>query len=258
MAERPTCRAPLAGQTAVVTGGTRGIGRGIVLALADAGANVAVVSQSGAGLDEVTAEITQLGVKAAGRAFDLDRTEEIPALFEGIAEELDGLDILVNNAGVQVTGPATEVSAEDWDRAFAINVKAPFFCAQALANHVMARGKRGKIVNITSNAAVVGFPNFSAYAASKGALLQLTRTLAAEWAEHGINVNAVGTVMVVTEMTRHLLEDEEWVSAYLTKIPSRRFSNVDDVAAAVAFLCSPAANQIHGEQVMVDGGYTAI
>jgi NAD(P)-dependent dehydrogenase (short-subunit alcohol dehydrogenase family) len=249
---------PLIGQTAVVTGGTRGIGRGISLALADAGADVAVISQSGKGLDEVTQELTLRGVRAAGRAFDLTQTDGIGALFEDIAGELGGIDILVNNAGVQITGPAVDVTAQDWDTTMAVNLKVPFFCAQALAKGALARGTRGKIVNITSNAAVVGFPDFSAYSAAKGGLLQLTRTLAAEWAQHGINVNAVGTALVITEMTRHLLDDEEWRTRYLASIPSRQFSQVGDVAAAVVFLCCPAANQIHGEQIMVDGGYTAV
>lgn len=250
--------AGLEGLGVVVTGGTRGIGRGIALAFADAGAHVAVISQTGNGLDEVTEAIAARGVRGAGRKADLRDTAGLPALFEGIAAELGALDVLVNNAAVSVDGPAEEVTEDDWDLAFAVNVKAPFFCAQAFANRLLARGERGKIVNITSNAAVVGFRNFSAYATTKGALLQMTRALATEWAERGINVNAVGTVMVVTDMNRELAADEQWAGAYLAQIPSRRFSTVEDVAAAVTFLASPAADQIHGEQLMVDGGYTAI
>jgi 2-deoxy-D-gluconate 3-dehydrogenase len=249
---------PLAGRTAIVTGGTRGIGRGIALALADAGADVAVVSQTGAGADAVIEELSARGVRATARTFDLGDTQAIPAVFEDIASEMGRLDVLVNNAGVQITGPAEQVTEEDWDRTCAINLKAPFFCAQALANHCLARGRRGKVVNITSNAAVVGFPDFSAYSASKGGLLQLTRALASEWAQHGINVNAVATVLVITEMTRHLLDDDAFKTRYLAGIPSGRFSTVEDVGAAVVYLSSPAADQIHGHQLMVDGGYTAI
>ena len=122
---------------------------------------------------------------------------------------LGRLDILVNNAGVQRTGPAEHLSETDWDETMAINLKAVFFCAQAAARHFLAEKQRGKIINITSNAAIVGFPNFAAYCASKGGVLQLTRALASEWAAHGININAVGTVAVVTEMMKELLEDTE-------------------------------------------------
>jgi NAD(P)-dependent dehydrogenase (short-subunit alcohol dehydrogenase family) len=249
---------PLAGKVALVTGGGRGIGRATALALADAGADVALVGRGREALTDVATEVATRRTRTSIHVFDLTRTQEIEGLVSAVVANLGRLDILINNAGVQRIAPAHQLTEVDWDDTMNVNLKAVFFGAQAAARHFRRHNQRGKIINITSNAAVVGFPNFSAYCASKGGVLQLTRALASEWAQHGINVNAVGTVAVLTEMTKELLGNEEFRNEYLAKIPSRKFSRPEDVAAAVVFLATEGADQIHGEQIMVDGGYTAV
>jgi NAD(P)-dependent dehydrogenase (short-subunit alcohol dehydrogenase family) len=150
------------------------------------------------------------------------------------------------------------MSEEDWDETLTTNLKAPFFCAQAAARHYLKRGGGGKIVNITSIWAEVGFPLFSAYCAAKGGLLLVTRALTSEWGQYGINVNAVGPTLNITDMTRSLAEDAEFSSDYMHKLPPGRFGDPAEVAAAVVFLSSPASDFVFGQQLMVDGGYTAI
>ena len=140
---------------------------------------------------------------------------------------------------MQLLAPAEEISEEDWDETIAVNLKAPFFCAQAAAKHFIARGGGGKIVNITSIWAEVGFPLFSAYCAAKGGLLLMTRALTSEWGQYGINVNAVGPTLNVTDMTRELAEDEEFSRDYMHKLPPGRFGDPAEVADAVVFLASP-------------------
>ena len=248
----------LTGKVAIVTGGGRGIGRAIALGLADAGADVALVGRQREFLDEVADEVRGKGREARVYQADLLKVSEIRSFVASVISDFGDLHILVNNAGVQLLAPAEELTEEDWDATLDTNLKAPFFCAQEAAKHFIARGGGGKIVNISSIWADVGFPLFSAYCAAKGGLLLMTRALTSEWGQYGINVNAVGPTLCVTDMTRELAEDPVFAGDYMHKLPPGRFGKPEEVAAAVVFLASGAADFIFGQQLMVDGGYTAI
>jgi NAD(P)-dependent dehydrogenase (short-subunit alcohol dehydrogenase family) len=248
----------LANKVAIVTGGGRGIGRSITDAFADAGADIAVVARKQGPLDEAVKAATAKGRRAAAYSVDLNNVAEIRALVKKVVSDFGDLHIVVNNAGVQLLAPAEELSEQYWDETLTTNLKAPFFLAQAAAQHFIKRGGGGKIVNITSIFAEVGFPMFAAYCASKGGLMLLTRALTSEWAQYGINVNAVGPTLNITDMTRSLAENEEFSRDYMHKLPPGRFGDPAEVADAVVFLSSPASDFVFGQQLMVDGGYTAI
>ncbi len=248
----------LANRVALVTGGGRGIGRAIALALAQEGADVAVVGRDREALLAVVEEVSARGRRGLALAADISEVAGLPALFDRAANELGALDILVNNAGQQHIAPAERLTEAQWDATMDINLKALFFCAQEAGRRMLARGEGGAIVNVGSTYSVVAFPEFSAYCASKGGVLQLTRALAVEWARHGINVNAVGPTAVYTEMMREMLDDPGFREHYLPRLPNREFPQPEDVAAAVVFLAGPGARFIHGQQLMVDGGYTVM
>ncbi len=247
----------LAGKVAVVTGGGRGIGRAIALAYGKAGAAVAVIGRDAEKVEATAADLAADGGASLAIAADLTDVGQIPALFERVRTELGGLDILVNAAGVQLTGPSLEVDEETWDATIDANLKALFFCCQAAGRHFVAQG-RGKIVNLGSTFALVGFPEFAAYCASKGGVLQLTKALAAEWSSLGVNVNAIGPTAIRTELNAYLLDDEGFLEAFLPKVPAGRVGQTEDVVGAALFLASSASDFVHGHQLLVDGGYTAI
>jgi NAD(P)-dependent dehydrogenase (short-subunit alcohol dehydrogenase family) len=247
---------PLAGLGALVTGGGRGIGREIAIAFANAGARVAVVGRDGERLNAAVADVERDGGVAFSIPADLTDTAAIPGVVAVAADRLGRLDVLVNSAGVQITGPAEDVTEADWDATLDGNLKQLFFCCQAAGRHFLAQG-RGKIINLGSTFAVVGAPHFAAYCASKGGVLQVTRTLAAEWAGRGVNVNAIGPTAVRTEMNAYLLEDPAFLEGFLPQIPAGRLGRTQDVAQAAVFLASGAADMIHGHHLVVDG-YTAV
>lgn len=248
----------LSGKVAIVTGGGRGIGRSIVDALADAGADIAVAARTQAPLDEAVKAVEARGRRGKAYSVDLRSVAALRKLVDDVVADFGDLHILVNNAGVQMLAPAEDLSEEYWDETLTTNLKAPFFLAQAAAKHFIKRGGGGKIVNITSIFAEIGFPLFSAYCASKGGLHLMTRALTSEWGQYGINVNAVGPTLNITDMTRALAEDAEFSRDYMHKLPPGRFGDPAEVADAVVFLSSSASDFVFGQQLMVDGGYTAI
>jgi 2-deoxy-D-gluconate 3-dehydrogenase len=247
----------LDGRVAVVTGGGRGIGRAIAIGLAQAGADVAVVGRTQEVLESAAEEIRALGRKAMAIPADLKEVAAIPALLDGVRSELGGLDVLVNSAGVQLTGASLDVTEEAWDDTIDSNLKSLFFCCQAAGRHFVEQG-HGKIVNLGSTFSIVGFPEFAAYCASKGGVLQLTRTLAAEWAPLGVNVNALGPTAVRTEMNEYLLGDEGFRAFFLPKVPAGRTAETSDCVGAAVYLASSASDMVHGHLLLVDGGYTVV
>ena len=245
------------GKVAVVTGASRGIGRGLALALAAHGAVVAAAARDLAELDSLVAEIRASGGRAERFFMDLREVASIRTAFALIGERLGGIDILVNNAGMGNPIPATDISETDWDWMMDLNLKGTFFCCQEAGRRMLARG-RGRIVNISSQASVVAIPGEAVYCASKGGLNMLSKVLAAEWSGRGVTVNAVGPTFVRTPGTAERLDDPAFLANVLENIPRGRVASIADVAGAVIYLASDAADMVTGTLLLVDGGWTAL
>jgi 2-dehydro-3-deoxy-D-gluconate 5-dehydrogenase len=245
----------LHGQTAIVTGAARGLGQAIAIGLAEAGANVALVDVLP--VDETGAAITKLGRRVIAVHADLALLE--PAGAETIIEDIAGVlgppRILINNAGIIRRAPAVEHSWHDWQETVAIDLSAAFLLSQAFAKRLLAAEQAGKIVNVCSMLSYQGGFLVPAYAAAKSGLAGLTRALANEWASHGINVNAIAPGYMATELTAMLRSNPERAAAMLGRIPAGRWGEPEDIQGAVVFLCSNAANYIHGTILPIDGGW---
>ncbi len=247
----------LRNQTAVVTGAGRGIGRAVSLTLARAGADVALVARSENQLEAVADKIRSFGRRAAVFAADLTQINGLAALSENIARETGGIDILVNNAGINIPQDSIDVSEEAWDAILTINLKAAFFLSQAVGKIMIAQGRGGRMINVSSQTGSVALIKRAAYCASKAGLNLVTKVLALEWGPHGILVNAVAPTFIETELTKDFLADPEFRQYALAKNLLKRFGKPDDVAAAVLYLASPAANLVTGHVLLVDAGWTA-
>ncbi len=242
---------PLKGQTALITGGTRGIGRAIAGELARMGANVAIGSRNLADAQEVAAAIAAIGVKAKGYGMDVSSASDVEAAFGAIKADFERLDILVNNAGITKDGLLIRMAPEDWDAVINVNLKSVFLCSRE-AVKMMSRQRYGRIINISSVVAFTGNPGQVNYSASKAGMVGLTKTIAKEYASRGITVNAVAPGFIETAMTDKLSGDVK--KQMLAAIPANKFGTVADVAAAVSFLCSPGAGYITGHVIHVNGG----
>lgn len=247
----------LEGKVALVTGGSRGLGRGMALGLARHGADVIVTSRKLTPNQEVANEIKTMGRRALALSTDLSKLEEISHLVEKSIKEFGKIDILVNNAGTSpiFTG-ALDVEEWAWDKIFDTNLKGLFFCSQIVARE-MIKQKKGKIINITSAAGNAGSPNLTPYGASKAAIIQLTRTLALEWAPYGINVNAIGPSFFEVGVSEPMLKSKELADEMIARTPLGRIGVVEDLIGAVVFLASEASNYITGQTLFVDGGWLA-
>jgi NAD(P)-dependent dehydrogenase (short-subunit alcohol dehydrogenase family) len=241
----------LVGQVAVVTGASHGIGRGVARALSAVGAKVVVTARSTRLLEELAVEIGGIAV-----TMDVAAVESIREGFDEIVGRLGRIDILVNNAGLGENHPSIDVTESDWDKLMAVNAKGLFFCCQAAARPMLSRGY-GRIVNMSSQAGVVGIRDHAVYCASKGAVNQLTRVLALEWSARGITVNAIAPTFVYTEGTRERLDQPDYLRAVVERIPAGRVATIDDVAGAVLYLASPGSGLVTGIVLPVDGGWTA-
>lgn len=252
--EQPNFR--LDGQVALVTGASKGIGYGLALALAKAGAQVAVAARSETELLSLEKEIQAAGGEAKAFAADLASVENIRTLFASVKRHFGRLDILVNNAGLGANHDAVDVTEADWDEMMALNLKCLFFCCQEAAK-IMLPQKYGRIINMSSQASVIGIPRHAVYCASKGGVNQLTKVLALEWSPHGVTVNAVGPTFIRTPGTAERLDNPEFLKDVLARIPAGQVGSIADVAGAVIYLASPAARLVTGTLLLVDGGWTA-
>jgi 2-dehydro-3-deoxy-D-gluconate 5-dehydrogenase len=246
----------LEGRRALVTGGSRGLGAAIASALADAGADVAVADVASAGCEETCHRIEAAGRRAYSLRADLSKREEQEQLIADALVKLGGLDILVNNAGIIRRTPTVDTSDEDWDAVIEINMTAVFRLSRAAGRHMLAQG-RGKIINIASLLAFQGGILVPAYAASKGAVAQVTKALANEWASQGVNVNAIAPGYMATDNTAALRADPVRSSQILGRIPAGRWGVPADVGHVAAFLASPASDYVNGHVLVVDGGWMA-
>jgi len=246
----------LDGRVALVTGANRGIGQALAVALAGAGADVALLSRSDPA--ETAARIGALGRRTTWIRADL-ATAGPDALAAGVStvvEDLGGLDILVNNAGVIRRAAAAEHSAQDWDEVMSVNVDAVFHLSQAAGRYMLAQG-RGRIISIASMLSFQGGIRVPSYTAAKHAILGLTRALANEWAGLGVNVNAIAPGYIVTDNTAPLRADPDRERSIVERIPAGRWGTPDDLAGAAVFLASDASRYVHGAVLPVDGGWLA-
>jgi NAD(P)-dependent dehydrogenase (short-subunit alcohol dehydrogenase family) len=247
----------LDGRVALVTGGSRGIGRAAALGLAQAGADVAVAARKPEDLEQVAGEIRALGRRALAVPAHLGRREDIDRLFQAVADAFGRLDVLVNNAATNpVFGPLADIDEAAWDRTMTLNVKGYLLASQRAARAMAPLG-RGAIVNIASTAGLRASPGLGAYAVSKAAVLMLTRVLGRELASLGIRVNAIAPAIIETRFSEALWKNPENLSWYLKSTPLGRTGQPEEVAGAVVYLCSDAASYVTGQTLALDGGHLA-
>ena len=247
----------LSGKTAVVTGSSQGIGRGIVERFAREGADVVInYHHSLADAQAVLAEVEAAGRRGLTVQADVSTTAGVRHLIDAAVDHFGQLDILVNNAGVEVNAPFWEVTEEDYDRVLNVNLKGVFFATQAMVNHARQTGRPARIINISSVHEELPFPNFTAYCASKGGVKMLTRNLAVELGHLGITVNAIAPGAIETPINTKLLNDPAKLNALLGQIPLNRLGQPADVAGVAVFLASDDAAYVTGSTYYVDGGLT--
>ena len=252
-----TDRFGLKGKRALVTGATKGIGLETAKVLADAGADIAAVGRDAAGLAEVKAAVEAKGRRCVAISADMGTADgPVKAAKEALAA-FGTIDILVNNAGVALIDPLLLASVADWDMTMAVNLRAPFLISRELVPGMIAQ-RQGKIINISSQAGVVGLDAHGAYCASKGGLNMLTKVMTVEWAKHNIQINTVCPTVILTPMGEQVWGQPEKGDPMKAKIPGGRFGRPMEVADAVLFLASSASDMICGHDLLVDGGFTAI
>jgi NAD(P)-dependent dehydrogenase (short-subunit alcohol dehydrogenase family) len=247
----------LTGQVALVTGAARGLGRAISLALAHAGADVALGLRDVKADSGLAAEISKMGRRTLPLQMDMSKIEQIGSAVEETAKKFGQIDILVNNAGIAPENLAENVREEDFDATLAVNLKGTFFASQAVGR-IMIRQKSGKIINMSSQAGFAALPTESIYCMTKAGIAHLTKCLAVEWGKYGITVNAVAPTFIRTPGTESALADAAFRADTLERIAAlHRIGEPMEVAGAVVFLASPAASLITGETILIDGGWTA-
>lgn len=242
----------LVGRTAMVTGASRGIGRAIATSLAEAGAELVLAGRAGSA-DDTMRSLVAKGYSVTSVDLDLDDLAALRPAAEALANERE-FDILVNNAGIISRGPSVETTSAQWTAVLDVNLSAPFLLCQAFGRPMLARGS-GKIINVASLLSFQGGLRVASYAASKHAIVGITRALSNEWAPHGVQVNALAPGYIATDNTTELRTDAARSAEILARIPSGRWGEATDVGGAAVFLASPAAGYITGHTLVVDGGW---
>jgi NAD(P)-dependent dehydrogenase (short-subunit alcohol dehydrogenase family) len=247
----------LSGKVAVVTGGRRGIGKAIALALAGAGADIALGDRTidDGQLEAAADEVKKLGRRSLAVKADITSKAEVDSFFQKVADELGAVDILVNNAAMNIRAPLLELREDGWDRVINTDLKGCYLCAQA-AGRIMVSQKRGNIINIASTAALKAAPQMGAYCIAKAGVVMLTKVLAVELGQYNIRVNAVAPYIVKTKFSQPLWSEPEALKQIEAEIPVGRLAETGDIVGAVLFLAADASSYITGQTVIVDGGST--
>ena len=241
-------------QISLVTGGSKGIGFGIANALAEAGADIALVARNETDLKQAQDKLKQTGRQIWTYSFDMGNIDKIDGMFAAIIKDTGSVDVLVNNAGATRRGPAETLTTEDWNFVINLNMTAAFTLCQAFAKERIKSGKKGKIINIASLMSETVREDNAPYAASKGGIRQLTKALAVDWAKHRINVNAIGPGFIQTDLTRLLWENEDFNKWLKWKTPWARWGSPEDIGNAAVYLAAPASDFVTGQVLYVDGG----
>lgn len=245
------------GKVAIITGSTKGIGKGIADAFAENGASVVVVSRHQNDCDAVSEELSKkYNTPTLAVSADITKGESIDLMVKKTLEKFGRIDILVNNAGSAITKKAENLTEVDWDRVVNLDLRAVFFCSQAVGRQMIVQ-KNGKIINIASILGLVADKQVLPYVVAKGGVLQMTKGLALEWAKYNIQVNSICPGYIITELNRAELSDEKISGELLRKSPMRRFGQVNEIAGAAVYLASDSSNYMTGQQIVIDGGWCA-
>ena len=245
-------------RVALITGASYGVGAATALALASDGFDLALTATTVENLDKTLAALSPIGRQVLATNLDLRSQQSIEGATVKALDRFGRIDVLVNNAGINLRRKAADITRDEWNEVMTTNVTGTFFLTQQIGRHFLSRRAAGRIITVTSTAAIVGQSERSAYGISKSALTQMTRMLAIEWAEHGIAVNAVAPGRLLTESPSRAgnAANKDYMEAMLKRIPMHRLATVEEVASAIAFLASPAAASITGQTIVVDGGLT--
>jgi len=246
----------LDGRVAVITGASKGLGKAMAEALAEAGATVALVARSGDLLEAVRTQITSRGGKALAFTGDISQEAQVGTLAEEIRRLAGVPDILINNAGINIRKPLHEFTLDEWRRVMSTNIEGPFFCTRSFVPGMIEK-RFGRIINIASTMAHVSLPHRAAYSGSKFALLGITKALALELAPYNITANAISPGPFATEINRPLMEDPAKMTEFMAKVPAGRWGNLEEIGALAVFLSSDASGFITGTDIVIDGGWTA-
>lgn len=248
----------LNGHVALITGASKGLGKEMAIALAEAGANLVIGSRNKEDVEKVSEEISHTSIaRVIARELDVTDKESVESFVAGAMEEFGKIDILVNNAGMNIRSPICEIKDEDWQAVQLVNVDGVFNCCRAVVGHMKA-AEYGRIINIGSALSLVGMADRFSYAASKGAVLQMTRTLAVELAQTGITANCICPGPFATEINTAVMDDEEATKKLLSNVPMNRWGSLEEIRTSVIFLASRFSSYVTGATLTVDGGWTAM